>query len=234
MAIRTVPILPCPDIDEVARFYGALGFETTYRQVRPNPYLALRRGEVDLHFGGIDGFDPATSYASVILVVPDTGVIFDQFAAGLRREFGRLPISGIPRITRPRRKQGTSFGFTVVDPGGNWIRIAVADDDASDGRDGSWLVGTGAAQCCPAGRCPRRRAAGHLGARGRAHALPGGSCGGSGARARVPGGAARADLENASARAQYATLTALDLSFSDRDRLAEHLESAREALEGSS
>ncbi len=233
MAIRTVPILPCPDIDEVARFYGALGFETTYRQVRPNPYLALRRGEVDLHFGGIDGFDPATSYASVILVVPDTGVIFDQFAAGLRREFGRLPISGIPRITRPRRKQGTSYGFTVVDPGGNWIRIAVADDDPSDDE-------TEAGSLERVLRSAARQADAHGDERRAISVLEAGLTRYPEAPAvdQVPVRAYLVELlvrigDNASARAQYATLIALDLSFSDRDRLAEHLESAREALEGS-
>jgi hypothetical protein len=33
-------------------------------------------------------------------------------------------VAGIPRITRPRRKHGTSGGFTVEDPGGNWLRIS--------------------------------------------------------------------------------------------------------------
>jgi len=38
----TVPALPCRSIDEIEAFYTALGFTRTYRQVRPNPYLALR------------------------------------------------------------------------------------------------------------------------------------------------------------------------------------------------
>lgn len=37
---------------------------------------------------------------------------------------GSCPITGIPRITRPRRRQGAGAGFTVVDPGGNWLRVA--------------------------------------------------------------------------------------------------------------
>jgi catechol 2,3-dioxygenase-like lactoylglutathione lyase family enzyme len=36
---RMYPILPCPDLDEAIAFYAALGFERTYRQVRPNPEL---------------------------------------------------------------------------------------------------------------------------------------------------------------------------------------------------
>src|SRR5688500_20174051 len=38
--------------------------------------------------------------------------------------FGKLPVTGIPRITRPRKKYGTVRGFSVVDPGGNWLRIS--------------------------------------------------------------------------------------------------------------
>lgn len=32
-------------------------------------------------------------------------------------------MAGIPRITRPRKKYGTVSGFSVVDPGGNWLRV---------------------------------------------------------------------------------------------------------------
>ena len=45
---RMIPLLPCASIDEIADFAGALGFTVTYRQVRPNPYLALRREDIEL------------------------------------------------------------------------------------------------------------------------------------------------------------------------------------------
>ena len=56
----------------------------------------------------------------------------NTFAAGLRQAYGRLPSAGIPRILRPRRKQGTTAGFTVVDVGGNWLRISRAGDPEDD------------------------------------------------------------------------------------------------------
>lgn len=84
----------------------------------------MRRGGIELQFAGIPAFVPEDSYGSVIIGVPDTAALFADFAAGLRAGHGKLPITGIPRITRPRRKQGTTGGFTVVDPGGNWLRIA--------------------------------------------------------------------------------------------------------------
>jgi hypothetical protein len=128
---RTYAILPCRALDEIVPFYDALGFVTTYRQERPNPYLVVRREDLQLHFAGIDGFDPEQSYGSVIVVVPDAEALHREFAAGLRAAFGRVPTTGIPRLLRPRRKRGTVGGFSVVDPGGNWLRVSRAGDSES-------------------------------------------------------------------------------------------------------
>lgn len=132
----TIPGLPCRDLNDVLPFYTALGFDVTYRQERPNPYAAVRRGGIQLHFFGVPEFDPATSMGSVVVLVPDTGALHAAFAAGLRAEYGKVPVSGIPRMTRPRPKQGVPAGFTVVDPGGNWLRISrhsAAEDGSDDG-----------------------------------------------------------------------------------------------------
>lgn len=129
MGERLIPILPCRSLDDVAGFYAALGFAVTYRQERPNPYLCLTRGTLDLHFFALDTFDPAQSMGSAILLTADPGALFDEFAAGLRAAYGRLPLTGLPRITRPRRKQGTASGFSVVDPGGNWLRVAAEREE---------------------------------------------------------------------------------------------------------
>ena len=129
---RMYPILPCPDIDEAIAFYAALGFQRTYRQVRPNPHAVVARDDMHIHLGGIDGFDPAQSYASVIIVVPDPDALYASFAAGLRAAYGRVPVAGIPRMVRPRKRWGTVYGFSVVDVGGNWLRISkLGDSEAS-------------------------------------------------------------------------------------------------------
>lgn len=129
---RTIPILTCRHLDDIVPFYEALGFTVTYRQTRPNPYVCLQRGGIDLHFAGVPEFDPETSLGSVIVLVPDIGVLYDEFAAGLRAAFGKLPVSGLPRMTRPRRKQGMTGGFSVVDPGGNWLRITSPNQAEKD------------------------------------------------------------------------------------------------------
>lgn len=130
----TVPLLPCRDIDEVAEFYAMLGFTRTYRQVRPNPYAAFERDDFQLHFFGMRDFVPEDSYGTCLVRVPDTRELFDAFAAGMREVHGRLLVSGIPRMTRPRKRRnsGNHSGFTVIDPGGNWIRIMAAGAAAGD------------------------------------------------------------------------------------------------------
>ncbi|WP_233160785.1 VOC family protein [Actinophytocola xanthii] len=86
----TIPLLPCPSIDEIASFYEMLGFEITYRQTRPNPHVAVRREDINLHFFGMDGYDPAQSYSSCLVIVADTSELFEAFAAGMRSVHGKL------------------------------------------------------------------------------------------------------------------------------------------------
>jgi hypothetical protein len=131
-----IPALPCRALDDSLPFYCALGFEVTYRQERPNPYAAVRREDIELHLFGIPEFDPAESMHTVIVLVPDTGALHAAFAAGLREAFGKVPVSGIPRMTRPRRMQGTRGGFMVVDPGGNWLRISRQRTESDSDLDG--------------------------------------------------------------------------------------------------
>jgi hypothetical protein len=104
---RTYPCLPCGGMDESIAFYESLGFKKTYRQVRPNPYAVVALEDIQLHLFGIEGFNPAESYSSVIVAVPDPDSLYHDFAAGLRKMYGKLPVAGIPRILRPRKKYGT-------------------------------------------------------------------------------------------------------------------------------
>lgn len=120
----TVPTLPCADLDESVDFYEALGFKRTYRQSRPNPYAVVERDDIHIHLFGIDGFDPEESYGSVIVVVPDPDGLYADFVDGLRAAYEKVPVAGIPRVLRPRKREGTVRGFTVVDPGGNWLRFS--------------------------------------------------------------------------------------------------------------
>lgn len=128
-----VALLPCGDVDEIAEFWTALGLEVTYRQNRPYPYVALGRGGIDIHYYRMPDWDPAASHSTCVVTVPDTAPVHEAFAAGMRRLYGRLPVSGTPRMTRPRARanaEGLS-GFSVVDPAGNWVRVSRRPEQAS-------------------------------------------------------------------------------------------------------
>jgi len=64
--------------------------------------------------------------------VPDPDGLHRDLAAGLRKAHGKLPVVGIPRVTRQRKKYGTVGGFSVVDPGGNWLRISKRGDSEEE------------------------------------------------------------------------------------------------------
>lgn len=119
-------MLPCADIDRTAEFWTALGLSVTYRQARPNPYLALGRGGVALHYYGLENLDPDDNHGTCGVVVDDTEPLHRLFTRGLTARYGRIPLSGLPRITRPRQRANNAglSGFSVVDPDSNWIRVS--------------------------------------------------------------------------------------------------------------
>lgn len=127
----TIPLLPCASVDEVAEFYVMLGFTVTYRRYRPTEYLSVRREEINLHFFGRPGHDPAESYSSCLIQSEDPRALYEVFAAGMRTVYGRVLPTGIPRMTRPRRD-----GFLVVDPGGNWVRVVPSVRESAHARNG--------------------------------------------------------------------------------------------------
>ncbi|ACZ31109.1 conserved hypothetical protein [Xylanimonas cellulosilytica DSM 15894] len=121
-----VPMLPCADVDVMLEFWTALGLKQTYRQVRPNPYVSVALGAIDLHYYGLDEWDPEQSHSTCAIVVPDTRPLFELFQTGLRARYGKVPVTGFPRITRPRERanNGGLSGFSVIDPAGNWVRVS--------------------------------------------------------------------------------------------------------------
>jgi len=137
---RTYPLLPCRDLDPAIAFYEAIGFRRTYRQLKPNPCAVVQRDDLQIHLFGMPNFDPSESYGSVIVVVPDPDALYRAFADGLRAAYGKIPVAGIPRLLRPRKKYGTVRGFSLVDPGGNWLRVSRAGDTEEDQEPASGLA----------------------------------------------------------------------------------------------
>lgn len=71
----------------------------------------------------------------MIVVVPDPDDLYRGFATGLRAAYGKLPSTGVPRLLRPRERSGTVRGFSVVDPGGNWLRVSRLGDTEEEAKE---------------------------------------------------------------------------------------------------
>ncbi|MFY0539910.1 hypothetical protein [Nannocystis pusilla] len=102
-------------------FYRLLGFEVTYEQNRPYVYAATRRGGMEVHFMGIKELDPKDAYSTCLVMVPEVEQLHATFADALRGGYGKLPIAGIPRITRMKPGQTR---FTIVDVAGNSLVLS--------------------------------------------------------------------------------------------------------------
>lgn len=151
-----VALLPCggseAEQDAMVAFWSALGLEVTYRQRRPYPVVSFGRGGIQLQYYGMPGWDPEASHSTCVVVVPDTEPVYESFAAGLRSLYGRLPVSGAPRVTRPRRRANNAglSGFSLIDPAGNWVRVTRAPDPGTEFATGeggtmTWTAGGGGA-----------------------------------------------------------------------------------------
>lgn len=128
----SIPALPCVELEATLDFYGRLGFEVTYRQRAPNPYAATRRGGAQLHFFGLKGLKPEQGYSCCLIIVDEVETLHEGFSAALRETYGKLPVRGIPRITRMKKGQTR---FTVVDPSGNSVMFIRRDEPSGYGDD---------------------------------------------------------------------------------------------------
>ena len=87
--------------------------------------MGVQREDLRLQFFEIAGFDPEQSYGSCLVLTADIEGLHRAFAAGMRAAYGKVLVSGTPRMTRPRARKNVDGlgGFSVIDPGGNWIRV---------------------------------------------------------------------------------------------------------------
>nr|BFD95952.1 hypothetical protein KitaXyl93_73120 [Kitasatospora sp. Xyl93] len=130
MSETTIPILPCRTIQPVLDFYTALGFEVTFQQKSPNPYAAVQRGGIQLHFFGMKHYDPAESFSTCIVRTDDIDGLHETFRTRLKAAYGRVPSRGLPRIGPLKDTSHGVRQFLMTDPGGNCIRFGqqVSDD----------------------------------------------------------------------------------------------------------
>lgn len=127
MTATTVPLLPCLDPDGTVEFYQALGFSIGHRQDRPYLYLVLKLEDIEMHLKDAPStLDPAEENSGGFLVFVDDAAPFHaRFVEGLQRCYGRVPVAGLPRITRLRPGQSR---FCLYDPSGNCVIVINRDE----------------------------------------------------------------------------------------------------------
>ncbi|MFJ6382345.1 bleomycin resistance protein [Kitasatospora sp. NPDC092039] len=130
MSETTIPIMPCRTIQPVLDFYTTLGFEVTFQQKSPNPYAAVQRGGIQLHFFGMKHYEPAESFSTCIVRTDDVDGLHETFRTRLKAAYGRVPSRGLPRIGPLKDTSHGVRQFLMTDPGGNCIRFGqqVSDD----------------------------------------------------------------------------------------------------------
>jgi hypothetical protein len=130
MVTRTIPLLPCRTIQPVVEFYEALGFEVTFLQKSPNPFAAVRRGDIELQFFGMKRYEPSESYSTCYVLTDEVDALYEAFRTGLRTAFGKVPSRGLPRIGPLKDMSYGVRQFLMTDPGGNCVRVGqpISDD----------------------------------------------------------------------------------------------------------
>ena len=127
MTATTIPLLPCTAADATVEFYAALGFDTSDQQTRPYLYMAFTLADIGLHFkDAAPHLDPGDELSGGCLVlVDDVTGYHREFTDRLRAHYGRVPATGLPRLTRLR--PGASR-FCLYDLSGNCIVFINRDE----------------------------------------------------------------------------------------------------------
>ena len=114
----TVPVLPCKAIGETLAFWENMGFTITYRQDRPYQYGVVERNGHQLHFVRVKGAE--AGYTGCLMMVQNVAQAHADFCNALKKQLGRVPNKGIPRISRMRPGQSR---FTITDVSENAVIV---------------------------------------------------------------------------------------------------------------
>lgn len=122
------PILPCPSIKEQVSFYESLGFNTIQIYTRPHPYAVVSYGSLELHFYVTKRILPNENPQMCYIEVDDVNRVYEDFTTGLKRHIGKIPRSGIPRISKMKHLV-EDRRFVMTDIGGNTLYIGTPNAD---------------------------------------------------------------------------------------------------------
>jgi hypothetical protein len=117
---KVIPILPCVNVNEQCAFYESIGFETIAKYTTPNAYAVLNYKDITLHFWGSKKHEPAANASMIFVEVDDVNEFNTVFSENIKKACGKIPRSGMPRITKVRELK-EDRRFTLCDPAGNTL-----------------------------------------------------------------------------------------------------------------
>ncbi|MBR8742077.1 glyoxalase [Nocardiopsis sp. MG754419] len=115
------------DAEATLAFYTMLGFETTWKQLKPYVYLAFLWSAIELHYSRAPkGLDPTEENGGGALIMVDHVAPYHAtFTAAMRAAHGKVLSRGLPRITRLRPG---ATRFSLLDPTGNHLIFIQRDE----------------------------------------------------------------------------------------------------------
>ncbi|MGR2753369.1 VOC family protein [Agromyces arachidis] len=119
---RTVPNLPCRDLDATEAFYARFGFTRSYRD---EGWMILRRGALELEFFPDAQLDPAASTSRCTIRVGDV----DELAGAVAAAGVPVQETGFPRLHEVRRQDWGLRAGHLVDPDGNLLTLIATPDE---------------------------------------------------------------------------------------------------------
>ena len=119
----TVPLFHCKSLETSLDFYRAAGFTVTYEQREPYPYASVQQevggqGTTELHLANLRVYGAKEGMGAMLVFVPEVAPLHRAMVDGLRARYGRVPVMGLPRITRLRPGHTR---FKLFDPAGNML-----------------------------------------------------------------------------------------------------------------
>jgi catechol 2,3-dioxygenase-like lactoylglutathione lyase family enzyme len=120
MADTATPNLPARDFGATERFYGDLGFKSSFRDTS---WMILERGHLTLEFFPFPDLDPAASNFSCCLRVDDLDALYAACVdAGIEDKR-----QGWPRLHPPALDaSGLTIAY-LIDPDGTLLRLIQND-----------------------------------------------------------------------------------------------------------
>jgi catechol 2,3-dioxygenase-like lactoylglutathione lyase family enzyme len=122
-----IPVFPCRDLKATLVFYTALGFATLHEQHAPYVYGSVRFEHIQIDFYGVQATSSTKESGHICLVITsEIQRLYDTFVDGLKRQFGKRPRSGIPRLGT-LNTVSKNLRFNLIDPDGNRLIVIATD-----------------------------------------------------------------------------------------------------------